>query len=402
MKVVIAFAVIVAIGAPARAQPSAPGRALLGAAERASATVVGRVSDVNRIDGSGYAATLHVERVLAGAAPDAQRIGWEELAPSRPPRLAEGQRVLLALDDLPTSSLWRRRFPAADARVIAAAGDALLVDPSAADCDGLRADLALGRTAPVRVRAPALAALAADATLPLAAAAIDALARMAGVAAALDAEAARRLMERARDSGQPVALRRQIVRLTGTARMTAAVPQLEALARPGSGIAPDALRALAAIGDGLPADRVDALLARPEPDLRAVGAECASAAIAEQQLTALVRTDPSPAVRAAAAERLAATRTRWGVDGAVAALADADPSVRGAAAQALAALGAAAVPTLASVARTRPAEARGAIAALAMAGPPGLGAVEQLATDLTDPRLRDFARLALGRGPAPH
>jgi HEAT repeat protein len=119
-------------------------------------------------------------------------------------------------------------------------------------------------------------------------------------------------------------------------------------------------------------------------------------------LPGLVRRDPAPAVRAAAAIALADTHTAWGLDAALPALADSDPQVRSAAAQALAALGANAVPTLDRVARTRPAEARGAITALSLAGPTGLAAVRRLAVELADERLRDFARLALGEGPHAH
>jgi hypothetical protein len=86
----------------------------------------------------------------------------------------------------------------------------------------------------------------------------------------------------------------------------------------------------------------------------------------------------------------------------VPALGDADPSVRSAAATTLGALGDHVVPTLERVARTQPAEARGALTALALAGPNGEAALRRLSAELPDERLRDFARLALGQGPHTH
>jgi HEAT repeat protein len=119
-------------------------------------------------------------------------------------------------------------------------------------------------------------------------------------------------------------------------------------------------------------------------------------------LPVLVREDPAPAVRAAAAAALAGTRTLWGVDAAVPALADPDPVVRTTAAQALGALGPPVVPTLEKVARTRPDAARGAITALTLAGPQGIAVVSRMADDHPDERLRDFCKLALGKGPPAH
>ena len=74
-------------------------------------------------------------RWRAGAARgDAVVIAWEELASSRPPRFANGDRVLLALEPLAAGSLWRKRFgdPKAllAARGVAQRGAAFLRSPS--------------------------------------------------------------------------------------------------------------------------------------------------------------------------------------------------------------------------------------------------------------------------------
>ena len=144
---------------PVSGQPAAPGRGLLAAAEAAPSTLVGRVDGVTRIDRSAHAATLTVERTLAGppVAPTI-KVAWEELG-SRPPRLRDGQHVLLVLEALPGGSLWRQRFPdPTGVRAIAAGGNGLIVQPLAGDVDLLAAYLAR----PAAARAAALPQLVAD------------------------------------------------------------------------------------------------------------------------------------------------------------------------------------------------------------------------------------------------
>jgi hypothetical protein len=389
----------------AYAQPSAPGLAVLSAAETARTTVVGRVVEVVRLDRTGYAATVQVERVLSGdARPGAAvRIGWEELGGARQPRLAAGQRVLIALDELPAGSLWRQRFPPdSHALTLAAHGDAWLADPPAADLDLLAAYLQLGPRPAAAARASALARIVSAGAPVLAAAALARLASMPDAETALDANASDLLMHTAADVQKPLTLRRDIITFAGRRRLTAATARLEVLSRGGPPLAASALVALGEIRGGLPPGEVEDLLDSQDAELRAVGARFASGAIAERRLPPLVRGDPVPLVRAAAAEALAGTRTAWGVDGAVPALADPDPVVRSSAAEALGALGAPVVPALDAVARTQPAAARGAITALARAGPTGVAAVRRLMDDHPDAHLRAFARLALGQGPRPH
>jgi hypothetical protein len=399
----LAAATCALLAASAHGQPASPERALLPATEQARATVVGRVADVTQLDRSGYAATLQVERVLAGNLPARPlRIGWEELAAKRPPRLRNGQRVLVALDDLPQGSLWRQRFPAGTpAFAIAARGDALLIEPEAGDLELLTAYVQLGEQAPAVARAGALTRIASAASPVVAGAAVARLAALPNAAGALDAAAVEQLMRTAANDSKPLPLRRAIIALAGRARLTAAAAQLEALARPGAALEAEALSALGEIR-GLPNAQIEALLDRHEAPVRAVGARFATAGIAERRLPTMVRLDPSPLVRIAAVRALAATHTVWGLDAAVPALADPDPQVRSAAAEALGALGAVGVPTLEAVARSQPAEARGAITALTLAGPKGVAVVRQLAQNHPDERLRDFARLALGQGPHAH
>jgi HEAT repeats len=389
----------------AHAQPSAAGRALLPATETARATVAGRVADVARLDRAGYSAIIQVDRVLAGAVQPGEsvRIGWEELFPARPPRFADGQRVVLALDDLPHASLWRQRFPDGDrVFVVAARGDAWLVDPIPGDLDLLAAYTQLGARPPSAARATALSRIAGGATPLLAEAAVARLESLPDAHTALDAAAVERLMQSAGDAQTPLRLRLAIIALAGHARLSTATRVLETFAQSGAPLEAAALAALGEIRGGLTSPQVEELLDRRDPEVRAVGARFATGALAERRLPSLARQDPSPLVRAAAAAALAGTHTLWGVDGAIPALADPDPLVRSTAARALGALGNPVVATLDTVARTQPDAARGAITALTLAGPTGVAAVRRMTTDHADERLRDFARLALGEGPPAH
>jgi hypothetical protein len=385
----------------AAAAPSAPGAPLLSALDGAPAAAVGRVSDVRAIDGSGYAATLTVLTPLRGAAAGAAiPILWEELARSRPARLADGDRVVVVLEDPPSGSLWAaRREKVPQGRAIAGNGSALLRNPTARDATLLARYAALPADSPAAPRAAQLLELAGSASPPLAALAIARL--TPELVAAIPDAGLLSLLDWSRDAERPLAQRAAIVALVGAARRPAARAALEQLAQPGAVLEADALMALAADG-GLPPQRAEALLDRPEPAIRVVGARSLTGGAVARRLPALARTDPDPRVRAAAAAALAVTNTAWGVDGCTPALADRDPAVRAAAAEALGKLGAVVVPRLEDIARTRPAEARGALTALALAGPTGQQVLRRLSTELPDPKLRDYARLALGQGPHAH
>lgn len=389
-------------GAAAGSTPDAG--PLLAAIDGAPVVALVRVGEPRQSDASGWSAWLTVVRGLRGvAAGDQLPVIWEEPARGRPPRLASGQDVLVVLAPAPSGSLWRQREQAAPgARALAGGGAALLVAPSAGDVDLLARLAALPSDAKPADRAAALADIALGGAPPLALAALGRLSAEAPLAAALADASLVALATAAGDTERPPSVRVALVTAAGAIRRPAARPPLLALATAGNPLEAPALLALASIDGGLPADRAAALLDRDDPQLRAIGARFARGNAVARRLPALVRGDPDPRVRAAAAAALAATRTVWGMDGCLPALADADPTVRSTAAAALGALGAPAVPTLERVARTQPAEARGALAALALAGPTGEAALRRLSTDLPDEELRAFARLALGQGPHAH
>jgi hypothetical protein len=400
-------ALTVAAAADGAAAAAAPERArtggqLVAAAEAAEATVLGRVGEVRRLDRHGFAAPLHVERVLGGAlAPgDAVTMAWEELAPSRPVRFGEGDRVVVALDPLPSGSLWSGRFPRRDALAVAARGEAFLVDPDAPTLDRLGAWLSI----PAGQRSGgagvlALAGLIEGAQPPVAASALARLGDVPGLGAQLGGEATGLLAAVVSGAKErPLELRRALLGLVASRRILALRAAAEAAATDGPLEAP-ALEALAAIDGGLPAQRVAALLARPEGELRVVAVRHAGAALDADQLAALARSDPAPAVRSAALESLVARHGATVLDLAAPVLSDPDPGVRAAAARSLGALGAPAVPRLRALAeRSRGGDAAGPIAALWEAGPQGQVAVRTLAESHPDEQARRLCRLLAGGG----
>lgn len=389
-------------------EPVAGGDALLDATENAVATVVGVVREPARIDTHGWAGSLEVERSLAGpvAAGTVQRIAWEELALARPPRFANGERVVVALAALPGISLWQQRFPpgpdAPTVLVVAAEGNGFLRQPDPSTIEGLDRYLALPSEERVRGHGvAALAALMREAEPAVASAALRRLAAIPGVGALLDHDGRQALASAAADESRPFPLRSDLVGWIGRERIVALRPTLASLASsPGSPLQAEAVEALGILDGGLPADRSAALLRSRDPKLRIVGVRFVATAKAEEELVGLLRNDPAPTVRAAAARELVARRGAAAVDDVASGLFDAAPDVRAAAAQALASVGEPAVPTLLRLTLERTgSETHGPIAALALAGPAGGSALVEVAASHRDPAVRKIARFALGEAP---
>jgi hypothetical protein len=369
---------------------------LLEAAAGAPTTVVGTVHAPARIDLHGRVAELAVERTLRGdATPQARlRIAWEELASGSPDRFREGQRILVALEPLPDLSLWHARFPAGDALAVARRGAGFLRDPDAASVDLLAAYLVLpaGERAG-EAGARALAALVSGAEPGLAGSALAGLGSLE-LPVPVTEELARALA----DETRPLDLRRGILGLAGERRLAALRPGVEALANGPGPLAPDALEALARLDGSLPPARVRELLASPDAALRRVGVRQAGATLGVPELAGLLRSDPDPGVRAAGVAVLAARSGDDALEAASSGLFDPDPGVRREAVAKLGARGAEAVPLCVRLAFERRApDAAGPLAVLAIAGPAGRDALVEIATRHEDPKVRDLARLALGR-----
>lgn len=394
-------------GPGARADGPAPAAgsaaALLEGAARAELVVAGTFSDAEELDARGRAARLSVERVLRGPAPPSAlvRVAWEELAPSRPSRFAEGTRAVVALSPLPRSSLWRRRLPSGEALAVAGDGRAFLRDPAPGDLEALEA---WARLEPDARRGPAgstaLARLAAQGSAGLAVAALSGLSERSQ---AMPEEALRALASLLTDHARPRSARAGVLALAGRRGMTDVRPEVVELAERSGPLRAEAVAALARLDGGLPAERVRQLLEAAEPALRAVAVRWAPEAGLASRARELLADDPSPEVRARAAAAWLRHRGAAGLREAEPALVDPDPSVRAAAARAAGALGEPAIAPLVALAAERDAaSASGPIAALALAGPAGRAGLERLATEHGDEAVRELARFALGRAGAGH
>lgn len=390
------------VGASAAGASSgrAGGASLVRPVGAGGATVVGTTRAPVQLDAHGWTARLEVERVLAGEEIEPAavlRIGWEELVRGRPPRIAAGERVLVALEPLPAKSLWHRRFPDGDALVIADAGSALLHAPDATSLALLERYLAFGDEPEPAQETAALAALVARAKPPLAAGALARLDEIPGLTLQLDATSARTLAGALADPTRPPALRADLLELAGRRGLEALRPEVVALTSAGSGFEPRAWAARIALDGGLEPEQVTLLLGQPDPALRRLAVRHARGTSAERQVRQRIRGDADPVVRAEAVEAWLA----WNGEGALGdvepALFDPDPRVRGRAAIAVGRLGDAAVPRLRELVRSRPAgEALGPIAALRFAGHDGLAALREIAANDPDEQKRELARIGLG------
>lgn len=406
---VLAAAAAVAAGCRSEtpAPPPAAGERLLPAAETAASVVVGEIGALERVDRHGYRAAVEIVRVVRGTGTGGQRlqIAWEELAAGRAPRLQAGDVLLLALQPLPAGSLWDERFPGArgrgDVLVIAAGGDAYLRHPAAGDVDLLHAYLTLPaqeREQPAGVGL--LSAMVARASPGLASSALARIESVPRIASRLDPEAADRLQQALLDDSRPLKLRSDLLRVTAAHRIAALRPALDRLAEDSGPLRASALSAIAAIDGGLDPQRVERLLASELPDLRAVGARHARSQALRARLARLVAADPSPQVRAAAADSLMAVAGIDAFDEVVPALAASDAEVRLAAVEAVSRLGEAAVQPLAELLKNgRVEEATGAVLALDQLGAAGKAVLIETAAQHPDERIRRLALLALGRLP---
>jgi hypothetical protein len=390
----------------ARGPRSAGGVRLVEALETGPAAVVGVVAAPHAIDAHGHSAMLQVESSLAGPLPagSSVQIAWEELAASRAPRFAEGERVLVALEPLPGASLWAKRFPDPKQRSrvfgVAMRGEAFLRAPASGSVDLLQHYLKLApRDREAAGGVALLARMAARGEPPLALGAVQRLARQTELAEQLDADAASVLVEALlRTEGGPE-LTSQLLDLVARQRPPGLRAPLEALAVRDGLAPPVVFAALAALDAEVDPDRTERLLAASAPAYREVAARNASGPDAPELLAQLSRSDPAAEVRAVAIERLVALGGASALDPALATLHDPEPSVRGSAARALGTLGTSAVPGLRSVVDgSDPDAARAALVALHLTGAPEAKlALEEIAESHRDRGIRALAEIALGR-----
>jgi hypothetical protein len=393
-----------AAGAEAPApKPAAEGTALLEALEAAPLAVVGTIEGRSALDARGWRATVAVESALVGSAEPGQRvvIAWEELAGSRPPRFANGDRVLLALEPLVAGSLWRKRFQ--DPREIPSAsgvaqrGAAFLRTPAPGSVSILQHYLLLPadlRSGPAGQRH--LLALAADAQRPLAVSAARRLAALTSGAplGGDDAPLVLRALARAESDAE---LATSLLSWIERRQPLGLVPALDAALAARAGAPATFVRARGLLGEGLPGERERALLASPSADLRAAAASVASPAAASR-LADLLRRDPASEVRLAALRRLARLEGPAALESLLDAFDDADPAVRNEAALHAAAFGPEVVPRLQDAAGWPWPAPQSAVLGLSHSNNDAARAVlAKLAEEHPDVRVRTLAEIALGR-----
>jgi hypothetical protein len=374
------------------------------------------VSQPTKIDAHGWRADLRVDSVLLGDVRlgDVVTIGWEELSAARQVRFADGQRILVVLDPLPTQSLWRKRFPAGERShsvlVVGSGGDAFLARPDGPTVDGLQHYLAMAPSA--RNEAPGARRLAELVRGGHPTVAREALAVLEGESAVgdrLDADAGASLLAAARSSEREPSLRGGALRLAARHRLPGTRETALALTEPSSPIRVDAYRALAMLPEGLPAERIERMLADPEPELRAVGVELGGEHVVRERLVGFVRNDPSPVVRLAAGRALVAGHGNGALvarhgNGAIAdvigLLDDPDIAVRTGMAESIGDRGDVAVGPLSAV--VDDGSERAALAAvlgLSRAGKQGALMLASIAQAHDNKAVQAFAKLALGEAP---
>ncbi len=406
LRVAAGVAALVAALPGGRAAAANEPAGVVAAIEAAPAVVVAEVRSVAALPHTAFRATLAVERSLRpdSPAPEMIEVAWEEPAPSLPPRLAEGRRVLVAAEPLPSASIWRTRVPddAARARLLAIAGRGAgyLERPGGAELDILEHYLLVGEAARAGdAGALHLARLCAVGQPRLALDAAERLRAFDALPEHLTPGAARALVE-ALQRGDVRGQREVLLDLIALRRPPALRAPLEASIRSGGGAAaPPVLHAaLGALEGQLDDDHALPLLESGSAESRAAAARHAAGPRTRGRLRDLVIGDPSPSVRAAAVTRLVELDGMQAFSDATLAFDDDSAEVRAAAARAVARLDPAPVDSLRRLVEVgRVEEAKTALVALSMMGEEAHLALAELAVEHPDPAIRTLAGIAVGQ-----
>jgi HEAT repeat protein len=386
------------------ANAAAGGIGILSGARAAQAIVTGVVSQPTKLDTHGWRADLQVDGAFLGDVKmgDTVTIGWEELSESRAVRFADGQRVLVVLNALPTQSLWRNRFPVGERThpvfVVASNGDAFLDRPDGPTAAGLQHYFAMGPSA--RDGGPGAARLADLVRDGNPMVAREALALLQGpVGEHLGADAGDLLLAAARNPEREVSLRGAALRLAAEHKLPGTRETALGLIGHDSPVRVDAYRALALLPEGLAPERIEALLSDGDPDLRTVAIATEGDKVARERLVGFVRNDPSPMVRLAAGQTLVARDKNVAIPDVIGLLDDDDRAVRTGIAENVGDLGEVAVGPLAAVVDNGSERAAlAAIYGLSRTGKPGLVILASIAKSHDNKAVQSFAKLAIGQG----
>ena len=389
----------------AEGEPAAGGVHLIAALERGPGAAVRRAPAPRPLDGEAWLAEGTVERSFYGGATGERiAVAWEERARQRPVRFGAGDRVLLALEPLPGHSIWRQRIPDGEQRAstltIAEQGDAFLRSPSLGGLLVLQHYLTLPPDMrETQTGVAYLVELAAAAEPPLALAAAERLTATSDLDPVIEASTANRFVAALLRPDATEELTAALLALVRKGPLRSLRPPLDALAQR-EALAPALVyEALGRIDDALPSPLSLRLLgAADSPPLRAAGARFATGAAVER-LPRVLRSDPAPEVRKAAALRWLAQRGVAGSPELRPALMDSDRQVRMVVLLALAQEGPPAVPALQDVLpAASPEITREIVAALSAAGGPEATLVlRELAETHPDESVRQLAGVAIGR-----
>lgn len=378
---------------------------VLRSAGQAIAIALIEVEQVARIDRNGYRARARVEHALSGPfAPGARiEIAWEELAMARSPRFRRGERVLVALAPLPTTTLWFNRFPpqlrTSHTLAVAASGEAFAEPLEREDLEGLTSYARLSATELQSLAAArALARLLRARNEQLALAALELIAGDWSRPYWQDAVWVESCREALLSTSTQVEVRKALIRWVAETGNPALTSALEELTQRDPALAPEAYLALEELGRPIPSFLFDQWISSGDVEVRLAAVRTQCGEERTDKLRALARNDPAPRVRTAALERLRECEGEKALPILVPSLADPDPGVRLAAAAQLSAVGPKASPAIESFALAGRGEGPlAAVAALEGMGAAGRPSLERIAREHRDPAVRTLAELALGK-----
>ena len=394
---------------------AAGGVSILNCSNTGGIVMRGVVSDVRKVDVHGYAAIFKVTQALTGSAKlgETVPIAWEELSSKRAVRFEDGDQILACFTELPSYTIWQRRFPDRELRnrtvLVGARGEAFLRSPTPAVLHGLEHYLAVDRR--LRRRGEASTYLVTVAVDPgaqgLGAEARKMLAKTEELAQKLPESAVLTLARAASDEAVPVEIRRAAIDLITNNRLMAARKAIEELAGTPGDVRRSALLASASLAGGFSESKISELLESSDPAARQAALDIVAedrdtaTALGREALTSFVQ-DESPAVRKSAGGLLVNIFPDDALNDLTKLFGDADKQVRVVAAEQAATLGDKAIEPLFEFASQSDGDAAlTAVAALSLIGESAGQKLQELHHEHEEESVRALAGLALGKGPDP-